>query len=192
VQVPQEGLIEVPHDSAEYWDVVEQFKKPPNTETAQGNTDRKGMHDAWWEDRLLFLSNVSCHIDSKRSFCPDRLGTNTTKVEQRLFSAGTRVTKLQRIQSELALDPSAQKDNDTTNHKSSPFRLFLQLLLTWHAPLTHADPDLFTYFDSQKRRIAKTPGAKDAKGEVIRVKGWHGTSSFPAQNIYLDKQDGFM
>jgi hypothetical protein len=130
VQVPQEGLIEVPHDSAEYWDVVEQFKKPPNPETAQGNSDRKGMHDAWWEDRLLFLSNVSCHIDSKRSFCPDRLGTNTTKVEQRLFSAGTRVTKLQRIQSELALDPSAQKDNDTTNHKSSPFRLFLQLLLT--------------------------------------------------------------
>jgi hypothetical protein len=33
VQVPQEGLIEVPHDSAEYWDVVEQFKKPPGTKT---------------------------------------------------------------------------------------------------------------------------------------------------------------
>ena len=55
------------------------------------------------------------------------------------------------------------------------------------------NPDLFTYYDSQKQRIGKTRNAIDAKsGEVKQVRGWHGTGGFPAENIYMDRQDGFM
>ncbi len=55
------------------------------------------------------------------------------------------------------------------------------------------NPDLYTYYDSQKQRIGKTPGATDvASGEVKQVRGWHGTGGFPAENIYNDRQDGFM
>eukprot|EP01051_Picozoa_sp_SAG22_P003926 SAG22_NODE_201_length_15391_cov_7.662176_3_plen_491_part_00 len=53
--------------------------------------------------------------------------------------------------------------------------------------------DLLTYYESQKQRIAKTPGAQDPLTETAReTKGWHGTSDFSAKNIYEDRQDGFM
>lgn len=49
--------------------------------------------------------------------------------------------------------------------------------------------DLYTYYDSQKQRIAKTEGAKDPKtGKVKETKGWHGTGGFDAVNIYEDRQ----
>ena len=49
------------------------------------------------------------------------------------------------------------------------------------------NPQLYTYFDFQRRRLAdparRTPDVLD---------GWHGTGTFDAANIYEDKQDGFM
>ena len=51
------------------------------------------------------------------------------------------------------------------------------------------NPDLYTYYDSQKKRIARTPGAVEGtSGEVKQVRGWHGTGGFPAENIYNDRQ----
>ena len=55
-----------------------------------------------------------------------------------------------------------------------------------------SDADLFAYYDTQLARVGKTKDAKDANGNVYQTKGWHGTGQFPAENIYNDRQDGFM
>jgi hypothetical protein len=56
-----------------------------------------------------------------------------------------------------------------------------------------SDADLYAYYDTRLARVGKTKGAKDDRsGKVHQTKGWHGTGQFPAENIYLDKQDGFM
>ena len=55
-----------------------------------------------------------------------------------------------------------------------------------------SDADLYAYYDTQLARVGKTPGAKDSNGKVHQTKGWHGTGQFPAENIYNDRQDGFM
>ena len=52
--VPKEGLFDVPHDSPEYWDFVENFFwKKPDPQNARKCpktgvlSDTKGLHDAW-------------------------------------------------------------------------------------------------------------------------------------------------
>jgi hypothetical protein len=55
-----------------------------------------------------------------------------------------------------------------------------------------SDADLYAYYDTRLARVGKTPGAKDPSGNVYQTKGWHGTGQFPAENIYNDRQDGFM
>jgi hypothetical protein len=54
-----------------------------------------------------------------------------------------------------------------------------------------SDPDLYAYYDTQLARVGRTDGAKEG-GKIHQTKGWHGTGQFPAENIYNDKQDGFM
>ena len=108
-----EGLVPVPIESREYWDVHHKLRKrpadnplPQSQVDQQGpdSVDRTGMQDAW-------------------------------------------ISTLHRVQ----------------------------------------NPQLYTYFDFQRRRLAdparRTPDVLD---------GWHGTGTFDAANIYEDKQDGFM
>ena len=68
------------------------------------------------------------------------------------------------------------------------------------------NPDLYTYFESQKKRLQKSngpvprsggpapkaPNAFGQDGKIKEVLGWHGTGAFDCSNIYLDRQDGFM
>ena len=44
---PVDGLVEVHHDSKEYWDVVDQLRADPEPSHATGSSQRRGMHDAW-------------------------------------------------------------------------------------------------------------------------------------------------
>ena len=99
-----QGLVAVPINSAEYWEVHDQLRKTPTPNPlpqdqidTQGDdsVDRNGMQDAW-------------------------------------------ISSLHRVQ----------------------------------------NPQLYTYFDFQRRRLAK-PDVLD---------GWHGTGDFDAANIYEDKQ----
>ena len=101
-----QGLVAVPINSAEYWEVHDQLRKTPTPNPlpqpqidTQGDdsVDRNGMQDAW-------------------------------------------ISSLHRVQ----------------------------------------NPQLYTYFDFQRRRLAK-PDVLD---------GWHGTGDFDAANIYEDKQVG--
>ena len=52
----------------------------------------------------------------------------------------------------------------------------------------------YTYFKLQEERIANTQGRDQADDDIpMRVAttdGWHGTGTFPAENIYNDRQDG--
>ena len=99
-----QGLVPVPIDSAEYWEVHDKLRKTPTPNPlpqpqidtqGDGSVDRNGMQDAW-------------------------------------------ISSLHRVQ----------------------------------------NPQLYTYFDFQRRRLAK-PDVLD---------GWHGTGDFDAANIYEDKQ----
>ena len=45
--MPVDDLIEVHHDSKEYWDVVDQLRADPEPSHATGSSQRRGMHDAW-------------------------------------------------------------------------------------------------------------------------------------------------
>jgi hypothetical protein len=50
---------------------------------------------------------------------------------------------------------------------------------------------LYTYYDFQRQRLARSCVAAEGD-EVPSVRCWHGTGTFPSENIYTDKQDGFM
>jgi hypothetical protein len=53
VQLPKDDQVDVPQTSPEYWDVVDQLRKPPDPSVAQVDpktnlsSDLIGMHDAW-------------------------------------------------------------------------------------------------------------------------------------------------
>eukprot|EP01043_Picozoa_sp_COSAG02_P033152 COSAG02_NODE_2251_length_9362_cov_19.062075_4_plen_93_part_00 len=49
------------------------------------------------------------------------------------------------------------------------------------------NPELYALYDSELERIGMSEDAKE-NGTVRQTQGWHGTSGFPAENIYNDVQ----
>ena len=85
VMVPKEGLFEVPHDSPEYWDFVENFFwKKPDPQNARKcpktgiMSDTKGLHDAWVTKlQRIQNSDLYTYYDSQLT----RVGRNSAATD---------------------------------------------------------------------------------------------------------------